>query len=238
MFDFQDKVAIVTGAAGNLGRAVTRVFFDAGARVAVVDRQREMTAEVFAGEIPEGEYCRYVGANLMDEGSVANAIEAIVDQFGRIDILVNIAGGFRSGPPIHETSVDTWDFMLDLNARTAFLTSRAVIPHMLRRNYGRIISVAARAALEGKANMGPYVISKMAVIRLTETMAAELKHEGITVNCILPGTIDTPANRRDMPNANFDRWVPPESLANVIAFLASDLARDVNGAALPVYGRS
>ena len=116
--------------------------------------------------------------------------------------------------------------------------SRAVIPHMLAQGYGKIVNVAARAALEGKAKMAPYVVSKSAVIRLTESMAAELRDAGINVNCILPGTIDTPQNRRDMPNADHSRWVPPGALADVILFLACDAARAIHGAAVPVYGRS
>jgi NAD(P)-dependent dehydrogenase (short-subunit alcohol dehydrogenase family) len=158
--------------------------------------------------------------------------------FGHIDILANIAGGFTMGTPVHETPVETWDFMLNLNARTAFLTSRSVVPFMLAQGHGKIVNVAARAALEGKAKMAPYVISKSAVIRLTESMAAELKEAGINVNCVLPGTLDTPQNRRDMPKADHSRWVPPVALADVILFLASDAARAVHGAAVPVYGRS
>jgi NAD(P)-dependent dehydrogenase (short-subunit alcohol dehydrogenase family) len=165
-------------------------------------------------------------------------VKTTADYFGRIDILINIAGGFAAGKPLHETPLETWEFMMNLNARSVFLTSRAVIPHLLERERGRIVSVAARAALAGKANMGPYVASKMAVIRLTEAMADELKDHHITVNCILPGTIDTPRNRSDTPEADFSKWVEPESMANVILFLASDLAKDISGAAVPVYGRS
>jgi NAD(P)-dependent dehydrogenase (short-subunit alcohol dehydrogenase family) len=238
MFDFKDQVIVITGGAGNLGAAVTRAFYQTGARVAVVDRMRDMAVEVFGDEIPEGEYCLYVAGNLMDESSVAEVVDTIINHFGRIDVLVNIAGGFRAGTPLHETPVDTWDFMMNLNARTVFLMSRAVIPHMLEREQGKIISVGARAALKGTAKSGPYIASKMAVIRLTETMAAELKDKNINVNCILPGTIDTSANRQDMPNADFNRWVTPESMANVVLFLASELAKDVNGAAVPVYGQS
>jgi NAD(P)-dependent dehydrogenase (short-subunit alcohol dehydrogenase family) len=165
-------------------------------------------------------------------------VKRTVDRFGRIDVLVNIAGGFAGDAPLHETPNEQWDFLMNLNARSVFLTGRAVIPHLLERGEGRIISVAARAALAGKANMGPYIASKMAVIRLTEAMADELKEHNITANCILPGTIDTPRNRADRPDADFSKWVKPESLANVILFLASDLARDVTGAAIPVFGRS
>ena len=237
MFDFKEQVVVVTGGAGNLGAAVARAFYRAGAHVAVVDRQREMAVEVLSGDVPEGEYCAYVAGNLMDEGSVAAMVETIMARFNRIDVLVNIAGGYRAGAPLHATPVETWDLMMNLNARTVFLMSRAIIPHMLQAGRGRIITVAARAALKGTANSGPYVASKMAVVRLTEAMAEELGREGINVNCILPGRMDTAANRAEQPTADFSKWVTPESMANVILFLASDLARDINGAAVPVYGQ-
>lgn len=181
---------------------------------------------------------QYVTADLTDEQAVADCVAEIVARYGRIDILINVAGGFKMGTPVHETPLQTWEFMLNLNARTVFLMSRAVIPHLLAQEKGKIVSVAARAGLEGAANMAPYVVSKSAVIRLTESMAAELKDHNINVNCILPGTIDTPQNREAMPKANFDKWVAPAALADVILFLASDAARAVQGAAVPVYGRS
>ncbi len=136
-----------------------------------------------------------------------------------------------------ETSVAQWDFMLTLNARTAFLVSQAVIAPMRAQGTGRIVHVGSRAALAGSAKMAAYSASKAALIRLVESLAAELKHDGITVNCVLPGTIDTPKNRAEMVNADRSRWVTAEDVANVIAFLASDAARAVQGAAIPVYGR-
>lgn len=238
MYNFSDQVAVVTGGAGNLGQAVVRAFHAAGARVAVVVRKPQDAVEVFGEDLPESDTCAYFAADLADEGSVTAVARDIARRFGRIDILVNTAGGIRAGTPIHETPVDVWDFMMGLNARTVFLASRAVIPHMLERRSGRIISVSARAALKGSPRHGAYNASKMAVIRLTETMAAELRHHGITANCILPGTIDTPANRAETPDADFTKWVRPESMAQVILFLASDSAADINGAAIPVYGRS
>ena len=238
MYNFSDQVAVVTGGAGNLGQAVVRAFHAAGGRVAVVVRKPQDAVDAFGDDLPESDTCAYFAADLADEASVTAMARDIASRFGRIDILVNTAGGIRAGTPIHETPVDVWDFMMGLNARTVFLTSRAVIPHMLERRSGRIISVAARAALKGSAKHGPYNASKMAVIRLTETMAAELRHHGITANCILPGTIDTPANRAETPDADFTKWVRPESMAQVILFLASDSAADINGAAIPVYGRS
>lgn len=238
MDEMKDKVVVVTGGAGNLGTAAVKRFYAAGARVAVIDRERQIVESVFGEEMPEGEYCMYVAGNLLDESSVASMTEAILNEFGRIDVLVNIAGGFSMGPPMHETPLKTYEFMMDLNAKTVFLMSSAVIPHMLEQGGGKIISTAARAGLKGAAKMGPYTASKAAVIRLTEAMAAELRDDNINVNCIMPGTIDTPGNRKDMPNADFDKWVQPESLADVIYFLATEQARDINGAAIPVYGRS
>jgi len=238
MFDFTDQVVVVTGGAGNLGQAVARAFAAAGGRVAVVVRRRADAEAAFGADLPEGDNCLYVTGDLTDESAVGDIVRQVIERFGCLDVLVNTAGGIRAGAPLRETPVDVWDFMMNLNARTVFLMSRAVIPQMQAQRRGRIISVSARAALKGTAKHGPYNASKMAVIRLTETLAAELRHEGITANCILPGTIDTPVNRAETPNADFSKWVSPESLANVILFLASDAAADVNGAAIPVYGRS
>jgi NAD(P)-dependent dehydrogenase (short-subunit alcohol dehydrogenase family) len=237
MFDFTDQVVIVTGAAGSLGEATARAFRDAGAQLILIDLKLEDLEDTFS-DLAEADDHLLVAADLTDAGTVESSIYEAVQQFGRVDVLANIAGGFTMGPPVHETDVETWDHMLDMNARTAFLTSRAVIPHMLQQGAGRIISVSARAALAGAPKMAPYIISKTAVRRLTESMSAELKDRGVNVNCIMPGTIDTPANREAMPNADFDKWVPPAALADVILFLASDAARAVTGAAVPVFGRS
>ncbi len=238
MFDFSDQIVVITGAAGNLGRATAFAFHHAGAKLALVDRQRQTIKAVFGDDIPEGEYCMPVAADLMDEDSVAQMTASIVERFGRIDALVNIAGGFTMGQTVAETPLNTWEFMLNLNARTVFLVGRAVLPHMVQQNSGHIVSIAARAALAGKAKMAPYIVSKSAVIRLTESMAAEMKEHNVNVNCILPGTIDTARNREEMPNADFSKWVTPQALADVILFLSSNSARAINGAAIPVYGRS
>lgn len=237
MADMHDNVVLITGAAGNLGRATAQAFWETGARLVLADRRMAALQEQF-GEWAEEARCLLAEVDLLAETAVAHLIDSTLNHFGRIDVLVNVAGGFTMGPPLHKTETDTWEFMLNLNARSVFFMSRAVIPHMLDQGSGKIVNVAARAGLEGKAKMAPYVVSKSAVIRLTESMAAELKDAGITVNCILPGTIDTPQNRADMPKADFSKWVAPEALADVIVFLASDAARAVTGAAVPVYGRS
>ena len=238
MFDFADRVVIVTGAAGNLGSAVAHAFQAAGANLVLVDRKPDRLPSLFP-ELDGLPDCLVAApVDLTDEGSVREMVDQVLERFGRVDVLVNAAGGWRGGKPVHETSLDTLDLMLNLNARSVFIASRAVVPSMLDRGSGKLVNVAARAALGAAARNGAYSASKSAVVRLTETMAAELKHEGINVNCVLPGTIDTPQNRQAMPKADHDRWVPPEAIAGVILFLASDAAWPVSGAAIPVYGRS
>ncbi len=234
MFDFTGKVALVTGAAGSLGQAVVQGFAQAGGKVAVADRAADRLKQLYG----EAKDHLVVTVDLTDERSVQDMVSQIVERFGQIDVLANIAGGFQMGPALQETPVETWEFMMNLNARSVFLTSRAVLPHMVDRQKGRIVNVAARAAVQPKGRMAPYCASKSAVLTFTESLAAEHKGDDINVNCILPGTIDTPANRAAMPDADFDSWVPPSALADVILFLASDAARAVNGAAIPVYGRS
>ena len=234
MFDFTGKVALVTGAAGSLGQAVVAAFAQGGARVVCADRAEDRLQALYG----DAQDHLPLSVDLTDEDSVKDMVSRAAAQFGRIDILVNVAGGFRMGPALHETPLETWEFMMDLNARSVFLASRAVLPQMIAQEHGRIVSVAARAAAQPKGKMAPYCASKAAVITFTESLAAEHKNDDINVNCILPGTIDTPQNRADMPDADFDTWVPPAALADVILFLASDAARAVKGAAVPVYGRS
>jgi NAD(P)-dependent dehydrogenase (short-subunit alcohol dehydrogenase family) len=238
MTDFTNKVALITGAAGNLGAATAVALHNAGAKLALVDLKRENLEKRFAATIPEGDRALYLAGDLTSEEGGTAVVQTTLDTYGQLDILINIAGGFTMGPLLHETPLKDWDFMLDLNAKSVFLMSRATIPHMRAAGGGKIVNIGARPGLEGKAKMAPYSVAKSAVIRLTESMAAELKAHNINVNCILPGTIDTPQNRADMPDADFRKWVAPEALADVILFLASDGARAVHGAAVPVYGRS
>lgn len=237
MFDFTDQVVMITGAAGNLGHATALAFRRGGARLALANRSYNRLEETFADLSTAGDVL-FLAGDLTDPGAVEGLARETIEAFGRIDVLVNVAGGFKMGTPVHETPLETWDAMLDLNARTVIYTGRAVIPYMLQQHSGKIINVAARAALAGKANMGAYIAAKSVVVRLTETMAAELASQGINVNCVLPGTIDTPQNRRAMPQANFSNWVAPEALADVICFLASPAARAIQGASVPVYGLS
>ena len=226
---FSGKTCLITGAAGNLGRAVAGAFISEGASLILMDHHEENLRSAYGGE---GDGKRFALADLRDAQSVARALPA----GARIDILCNIAGGFRMGQSVHETTDDTWDLMLGLNAKSVINCARAVVPGMLAAGQGKIVNIAALAGLSGKANMGAYSASKSAVMRLTESMSAELRDKGINVNCILPSTIDTPQNRADMPKADPRRWVAPEALAAVVLFLASDAARAIHGAAIPVNG--
>jgi NAD(P)-dependent dehydrogenase (short-subunit alcohol dehydrogenase family) len=231
------RVVIVTGAAGNLGRAVARTFAAQGARLALVDLKPE-ALDAARRELPPGSDAETFPTDLMDALAVESMAAAVAARFGRVDVLANIAGGFTMGPPLHETPDKDWELMLNLNARTVFYCCRAVVPRILASGGGRIVNVSARAATRGIGHMGPYCASKAAVITLTEALSDELRDQGINVNCVLPGTLDTPQNRSAMPDQDHGRWVPLEALADVILFLTSDAARAVTGAAIPVYGRS
>jgi NAD(P)-dependent dehydrogenase (short-subunit alcohol dehydrogenase family) len=238
MFDFTNQVVIVTGASGNLGSAVARAFLEAGARLVLVDRAVGKIPALFPELAGSNDHFLAEGVDLTDAPAVQRMADQAVERYGRIDALVNTAGGYRGGKPLHETSLETWEFLLNLNARTILIACQAVIPHMLKQGAGKIVSVSARAALAGAADQAAYSASKSAVVRLTEGMAAELRASGINVNCILPGTIDTPQNRAERAGADFSRWVAPKALADVILFLASPAARAIHGAAIPVYGLS
>jgi NAD(P)-dependent dehydrogenase (short-subunit alcohol dehydrogenase family) len=238
MFNFADKVVMVTGAIGNLGVVLTQAFQSSKAKLALVDRGEERLRQAFPDLVGSPDYQLVNCADLMDEGAVEAAVAETMQHFGRIDVLVNTVGGYRAGKMLHETPIETWDFLLNLNGRSVFIACQKVIPRMLNQGSGKIVNVAARPGIEGQAGMAAYSASKSAVIRITESMAAELKDHGINVNCVIPGTIDTPQNRGTMPNADYNTWITPDSLADVILFLSSEAARDVHGAAIPVYGRS
>jgi len=227
-----EQTVMITGAAGHLGKAVAATFRRGGARVVLLDRQAQALKSAF-GEPADA---LLLAADLLDREQVRAAMAQAVARFGRIDTLCHLAGGFRMGEAVHETSSETWNFMLDLNARALLHVAGVVVPHMLEQGGGRIVTVGAGAALKGGAMMGAYSASKSALMRLTESMSAELKDRKINVNCVLPSIIDTPDNRKAMPDADPATWVAPEALADVIAFLSSDAARAVHGVTLPVSG--
>jgi NAD(P)-dependent dehydrogenase (short-subunit alcohol dehydrogenase family) len=232
---FKNQTVIITGAAGNLGQAVAARFAAEGANLALLDLNQAALDKV--PTTGAGDVLRQI-ADLSDTVSVSAAIGAVIARFGRIDALCNIAGGFHMGEKVHETPADKWDFMMELNAGSVLRMAQAVVPHMLKAGGGKIVNIGANSALSGKAEMGAYVASKSAVIRLTETMAAELRSHNINVNCVLPSVIDTPQNRAAMPKADPRKWVEPAALADVLLFLCSPAARAIHGAAIPVVGLS
>jgi NAD(P)-dependent dehydrogenase (short-subunit alcohol dehydrogenase family) len=236
MFDFTNQIVLVTGGSGNLGAAVARAFLSAGARLVMAERNAEHLRAQFPELAETNEHYLAAPVDLTQAEDVGRMVETALARFGQIDVLVNTVGGYRAGTPPHETPLDTWDFMLNLNARTTFNTSRAVIPSMLERGRGKIVNTAARSALAAGPNEVAYSVSKSAVARITESFAAAYKKNGINVNAILPGTIDTPQNRAAMPNADTSRWLQPEAIAQVVLFLASDAASPIHGALIPVYG--
>lgn len=226
MDNFNNQVVIVTGAAGALGTAVVDEFSNAGAKVAQLD-------VVAIDNAHYADTC-----DLTDFADCQRAVTAILGKFGSIDILANIAGGFAMGETVAQMSADTWNFMFALNAQSVLNMARAVVPSMTNQRHGKIINMSARAALRGAPNMAAYSASKSVVMRLTESLADEVKGDGINVNCILPSIIDSARNRTDMPDADFSKWVRPEQVAQVILFLASGAADAIHGAALPVEGLS
>ena len=222
------KVIVVTGALGALGKVVAEVALARGARVAGVDYGTSQTAAT-------PDRIEFGGVDLSDAAQAQKAIDAVASHFGRLDALVNIAGGFAY-ETVAEGDPKTWHRMYALNVLTALNASRSAIPHLTASASARIVNVGAMGALQAGSGMGAYAASKAGVHRLTEALAAEWKGK-ITVNAVLPSTIDTPANRASMPKADFGTWVTPQALADVILFLVSDAASAVTGALLPVSGR-
>jgi 3-oxoacyl-[acyl-carrier protein] reductase len=222
------KVVVVTGASGALGGLVAEVALARGARVAGIDHAPSRIA-ASANRIELG------GVDLTDPVQAQTAIDAAAAHFGRLDALLNIAGGFAF-EAVSGGDTKTWQRMYALNVLTALNASRSAIPHLIVSPAGRIVNVGAIGALQAGGGMGPYAASKAGVHRLTEALATEWKGR-ITVNAVLPSTIDTPANRASMPKADFAKWVTAQELADVMLFLASDAASAVTGALLPVSGR-
>jgi NAD(P)-dependent dehydrogenase (short-subunit alcohol dehydrogenase family) len=229
--DLQGKVVAVTGAFGSLGAAVVQRVLAHGAQVAAIDRVAAPRDPVaLAGATLLGD------VDLGDAASAKAAFDDIAGKLGGLDALVNVAGGF-AWETLADGHLETWDKLYTMNLRTAVAASQAALPHLIARGQGAIVNVGANGASKAGAGMGAYAASKAGVARLTEALAEELKDRFITVNAVLPSTIDTPPNRADMPKADFSRWVQPAQLADVIVFLLSDRARAVTGALLPVVGR-
>ena len=230
--ELQGKIVAVTGGFGQLGLAVVQAARDAGAQVAALDRARvPADVKAVADTLVLGEL------DLADPDTAVKALDQVAARLGGLDALVNVAGTFR-WETLEKGSLDTWDLLYRVNLRSAVSTSRAALPHLMKRGGGRIVNIGAgAAAAKAGAGLGAYTASKAGVAKLTESLAEELKDRGITVNAVLPSIIDTPANRADMPKADFSRWVAPRAIADVIVFLLSDRASAVTGALIPVSGR-
>lgn len=228
------KAIAITGAFGALGSATALLAAEQGARLALIDRAPHAPAGLF--DAHSDAIRLLTGVSLTDETQAAAAVRAAHEQLQGLDVLINVAGAFR-WQTVAEGDPATWDQMFAVNVKTALFTSRAAIPFLRQSRQGRIINIGANAALKAGAGMGAYAASKSGVHRLTESLAEELKATGITVNAVLPSIIDTPANRADMPKADFTTWVSPRALAEVILFLASDAGAPVTGALLPVTGK-
>lgn len=234
----KDKVVIITGSAGGLGRVVTKLFLENGAKIVALCHRRKSEEELqnYVGEL--GTNLTTVIGDATKEDEVIGLTEKALEGHGRIDALLNIVGGYAGGELIHDIDEEIWDGMINLNMKTTFMCSKSVLPHMLEQSYGRIINVSSRTGVEKgrRVKSGAYAVAKAGVLTLTEVLAEETKGKGVTVNCIAPSIIDTPANREGFPKADFSKWVAPEEIANVMLFLASDDSMPTSGALVPVYG--
>jgi NAD(P)-dependent dehydrogenase (short-subunit alcohol dehydrogenase family) len=228
------STVFITGAAGHLGQAVVRACAARGDRLVLFGRNAEVLRRLHG---PDNAHRLSLGCDLLDPAQVADAVRQATERFGAIDALCHLAGGFQMGESVHATTTQTLDRLLDLNVRSLLAIAASVVPVMRAAGRGRIVTVGAMGALRGGAHMGAYAASKSALMRLTESMSAELKSQGINVNCVLPSIIDTPDNRAAMPDADPQLWVAPQDLASVMLFLTSDAARAIHGASIPVTGR-
>jgi len=228
------KVVLITGAAGNVGAATAALLRRRGARLVLVDRTLAKLERAHGGASHADAQLLIGDVDLTDEATLQAIVARTVARFDALDALVSTVGAYRAGKPLQDEALTTWDLLLALNVRTALVACRAALPAMLARGHGRIVTVASRDALGGTPGAAAYAASKAALLRMTESVAAECRGRGVTANCVLPGTIDTPQNRASLPPEAHARLVAPDALAAVIGFLLSDEARAVSGAAIPV----
>lgn len=235
MSRLEGRYALITGGTGGLGVSVLEEFLSQGAKVVTtyIDQHQLKYAEQVKEKY--GASLSFAKADITKTGQTEKLINKTVKKLGRLDILVNIVGGFAMAG-IMETDDETWERMFNMNLRSVFLMTRAAVPQMKKQKYGRIINIGARPALHGAANMSAYGASKAGVLNLTQSVAAEMKDAGINVNAIIPGTMDTPHNRKEMPKADFSKWVKPIEIAGVISFLCSEEGDSISGAVVPVLG--
>jgi NAD(P)-dependent dehydrogenase (short-subunit alcohol dehydrogenase family) len=235
---FAGKVILVAGGTGGLGRAVSLAFLKEGAKVVVTYLHPEEFAALQSVAGAEGTSLEGHSVDVTDEVAVGQIVDQIIAEYGRLDAMVNTVGGYAGGVKLWDLETKTFERMLALNLRAGYALARAAIVPMLQRKSGAIVNVAAKAAFDHAAGASAYAASKAAALAMIDSLAADAKGSGVRVNSILPSIIDTPANRKAMPEADFATWPKPEDIARVILFLCSDEARVIHGAAIPVYGDS
>src|SRR5690349_6918561 len=235
-YDFQGKVVLITGGTGALGREVSLSFLKSNAVAAIthVSDRDIPQLESTLGDLMKK--VMLIKADISDESQVEKTISDVVKKYGKIDVLINVVGGYLGGKKVTEMTGKEWDLMMNLNLKTAFLISKHVVSQMVKQGSGKVVHVSARLGLKGVAGNSAYCASKSGLIRLVESLSEEVKEKNINVNCILPSIIDTGANRKDMLDADFSKWVKPSEIAQAMLFLASDDSKSIHGAAMPVSG--
>ena len=236
MYDFSNKVVLITGGTGALGKTLTQRFIYSGATT-IVTYLKDENIETNKGQ--NAINAQFIKADVTREEQVVRLISAVVERFGHIDILVNSVGGYLGGKSVTDLEEHEWDLMMNLNLKSAFLISKHVIPVMKSSGHGgKIVHISSKTGLKSEGHDSAYAASKSGLIRLVESISQETKELGINVNCILPSVIDTEANRRAMPKADFSKWVKTDDITNVVFFLCSQEAKVITGAAIPTYGLS
>jgi NAD(P)-dependent dehydrogenase (short-subunit alcohol dehydrogenase family) len=235
---FAGKSVLVAGGTGALGRSIALTFLDESANVVVTYRRQEEFVALTKAATANGLSLEGQQLDVTDEAAVRRLAEGLVGSRGRVDVLVNAVGGYAGGQPLWETDSKTFDQMLALNLRSGFVLCRAIVPVMLKQRSGAIVNVSSRMAVDHAAGAAAYAASKAAAVALIDSLAADLKGTGIRVNSVLPSIIDTEANRKAMPKADFTKWPKPEEIARVVLFLCSEEAGLIHGGAVPVYGNT
>jgi NAD(P)-dependent dehydrogenase (short-subunit alcohol dehydrogenase family) len=234
-YDFSNRIVLVTGGTGALGRAITKAFIASSATVIssyIVDREvNQLEAQIKS-------VVHLIRADIGKEEEAKKLVSSILDKYGQIHILVNVVGGYIGGKSVAELDEKEWDLMMNMNLKSAFLISKNVIPQMIASKNGKIVHVSSRTGLKSTGYDSAYAASKSGLIRLVESLSEEVKELNINVNCIMPSTIDTEANRIAMPNADHSKWMKPLDLANIVLFLCSEEGKAITGAAVPTYGLS
>ena len=236
--DFTGQVVLVAGGTGGLGRSVSLAFLANGANVAITWRHEEEFAALQARAVGNGSRLAGFNVDVSDPRAAADLVDQILARWNRLDVLVNCVGGYAGGISLWQLEPEVFERQLDLNLRATYALAKAVAPAMIARKSGAIVNIASKAAWDHGAGAAAYAASKAAAVALIDSLAADLTGTGVRANSVLPSIIDTEANRRAMPNADFSKWPKPEDIANVVLFLASDAARLIHGAAIPVFGNN